>query len=163
MNEAPQATEIKSSRDLVGYFVDEAKRVHGHSPPRRVVGQMAKEIGTLAKERIDVDILRAAIDVIVQKGLDPSALASASFTAQSKLPRGTTYAEMRALDEFRADLQEKYGISWPTGSRLVRGTHGITYVPDPLGCDQPEYVVHWGRPTRSEVLKALRERAKGQQ
>ncbi len=43
---------------------------------------------------------------------------------------------------------------WPTGSRWVRGTHGGTYVQDPLGRDEPSYSVPWGRPTLDQIQAA---------
>jgi DNA-binding transcriptional ArsR family regulator len=61
-----------------------------------------------------------------------------------------------ALKEFLA----KNGGRWPTGTRMARGTHSFTYVPDPLGYEKAvEYEVDWGRPTEAEVIAALRAQA----
>lgn len=42
-----------------------------------------------------------------------------------------------------------------TGCRMARGTHGITYVHDPLGTDPPPFGWPHPRPTRAEIRDAI--------
>jgi hypothetical protein len=59
-----------------------------------------------------------------------------------------------AVDAFVAENKGK----WPTGSRWARGSHGGRYVQDPLGYDWPTHLVPWGRPSKADVARALRDR-----
>lgn len=52
-------------------------------------------------------------------------------------------------------------LSSYTGCRHVRGEHGFGYVRDVLGTDRPPTDWPYARPTRAEILKALKEREKG--
>jgi hypothetical protein len=51
----------------------------------------------------------------------------------------------------------KRELSKFTGCRYVRGTHGATYVADPLGQDRPPSNWPHARPTREQVQTALME------
>jgi hypothetical protein len=152
-----QEAREMTGRAIVTYFVDSARKANDADPPRRVVGQLAKEVGTLQKEGHSSEMILTAIDIMVEKGLDASALSSCVFTAQTEL-RGISRFERHLLASFVEELRMVYGLSWPTGSRMVRGPGAATYVKDPLGVDRPTYSPPWGRPSRSEVVAALRER-----
>jgi hypothetical protein len=48
-----------------------------------------------------------------------------------------------------------YDLSSYTGARVVRGTHGITHVYDPLGRDRPPVGWPHDRPSKAEIRRAL--------
>jgi hypothetical protein len=142
-----------SARLLVAHFVETARDRNEADPPRRLVGQIATEIAKLIKEGISNDALTAGIELLVEKGQDPSTLPSMVFTAQSRL-RGVSLEEQTLLREFLTE----HGGRWPTGSSWVHGMAAGTYVQDPLGFDRPNYDVEWGKPTKKQVVAALIER-----
>jgi hypothetical protein len=153
---ATENEERKTSKQLVTFFVDTAKTRNGLSPPRRVIGQLAKEIDVLRKEGHSDDVVEMGLEILVDKGLDPSALASCVFTAQSQL-KGLTRADRDLLQAFLKKCRDTTGVGWPTGSRWVRGVASGTFISDPLGMDKPMYPVPWGKPSREQVVNALRE------
>lgn len=150
---AARNAEKLTAQELVGWFVDRAREVNGAPPPREIVGHVAKHIDKLRKEGLSSDILKTAIDVLIEKGLDPSSLSSAAFTAQARLRGGLSYEERTVVDDYVRDH------GWPTGWAMHRGTHGVTFVEDPLGHDKPTYAAADHRPTRRQLLDALRSPA----
>lgn len=143
---------------MVTYFVDRAREVNGASPPRRVIGTIAKEIGELVKEKISTDHLLTAIDILVDKGLDPTQLASCVFTAQARMKDGLGREDLQLLNEFLDKEVRPSGLRWPTGSRWRRSQQSGTFVQDPLGLDRPTYSVSWSSPSKAQIVEALRER-----
>ena len=146
-----------SANRCVTYFVDRARQVNGTSPPKRVIGTLAKELGALVKEGHSEDLLLTGIDILVDRGLDPTQIASCVFTAQARMKDGLSRDDLQLLNEFLDTLKAE-GIRWPTGSRWVRSAQAGTFVEDPLGLDQPTYHVPWSRPSKRDIVRALRER-----
>jgi len=149
------AAETTTAKNYVTFFVDLARQKNGgDSPPRRVIGMVAKELGVLTKEGHRPDVIERGIEIMVEKGLDPSNLASCIFSAQSQLKGGS--AEDAAL--LRLFLSENADRGrWPTGWKQTRG-QGLSYKEDPLGFDQPPSGYPNNRPDRKKVIEALRER-----
>lgn len=123
-------------------------RAQGTEPPRRIVGQIASELKKLSDEATE-DELRAALKRLLERGLHPTNLPSALFDVRQ---RGSANGS-----DPLSDLLEAHDGKWPTGSRLVRGSSSAAYVHDPLGYDTPNHPVRWKRPTRAEILSALRK------
>jgi hypothetical protein len=146
-----------SANKLVTYFVDRAREVNGASPPKRVIGTIAKELAALVKEGHSEDLLMTGIDILVDRGLDPTMISSAVFTAQARMKDGMSRADLALLNEFLDGIRAD-GHRWPTGSRWVRSAQAGTFVEDPLGLDQPTYDVPWSRPSKRDIVRALRER-----
>lgn len=74
-------------------------------------------------------------------------------------PARVAVAELAKLA--RRGAPRRGGASAYTGCRHVRGEHGFGYVRDVLGTDRPPTDWPYARPTRAEILKALKEREKG--
>lgn len=132
---------------LVKEFVDMA-REQNTEPPKRVIGQVASELKKLSAEASEPE-LRAALKRLLERGLHPSSLPSALFDVRQ---RGSTNGH-----DPLGELLAAHAGKWPTGTRLVRGSNGAAYVQDPLGYDTPNHAVRWVRPTRPEILSALRK------
>jgi hypothetical protein len=161
---------VENAGTLSAYFVDVCRAFNGTEPPRKVTLRVGTEANKLLREKkIRTEDIRKGIQILVDRGLDPSRLPECVFTAQSipDLPvgpdrvareedRDRRTADRAAIDAFVA----RNGGRWPTGARIVRGTHSSGYVYDPLGY---ETVPRWfnlegsgiHRPTRDEVLEAL--------
>ena len=75
VKDPPGAEEAKNGQDLVAYFVD-ASRALGVEPPKRVIGQVAAEIGNLLREDQPPDRIERALQYLVDRRLNPSALPS---------------------------------------------------------------------------------------
>ena len=147
--------------DLVAFFVETCRATFGQDPPRQIRDRVGKEAGVLIREKTDPDVLKTAIEILVEKGLDPSMLASCAFTAQAQL-QGMTRADRKLLSAFLAQIEQTHGLRWPTGATFKRSISSGTYVEDPLGLDWPTYDVPWSRPTRASVVQALKERSNGE-
>lgn len=106
-----------SAQKIVAYFIDKS-RSDGSEPPKRITGQAAKLIGELVAEGFEPDQIRRGIDTLLERGLHPAALPSTVHAAGLR----------------RAHAPPAQRI---TGWRWVRGTHGSTYVEDPVGTDSP--------------------------
>lgn len=154
----PSGGASTGSQQFVTYFVDRAREVNGASPPRRVIGTIAKEIGELVKEKTNPDHLMTGIDILVDKGLDPTQLASCVFTAQARMKDGLGREDLRLLNEYLEKEVRPAGLRWPTGTRFRRSEQSGTYVQDALGLDRPTYPVSWSSPSKAEIVQALRER-----
>lgn len=155
---SPSGGASTGTQIFVTYFVDRSRQVNGTSPPKRVIGTIAKELAALVKEGHSRDLILTAIDILVDKGLDPTQIASCVFTAQARMRGGITREDVALLSDFLAEIQREHGIRWPTGSRFVRGPAAGTYREDPLGLDKPPYHVPWSSPSKPELIAALRER-----
>jgi hypothetical protein len=139
--------ESPEVQTLVKEFVDMA-REQNTEPPKRVIGQVASELKKLSAEASEPE-LRAALKRLLERGLHPSSLPSALFDVRQ---RGSTNGH-----DPLGELLAAHAGKWPTGTRLVRGSNGAAYVQDPLGYDTPNHAVRWVRPTRPEILSALRK------
>jgi hypothetical protein len=141
-------TETVNTQTLLADFIDRA-RESGADPPRQVIGHLARELKKLVDEGAAEDELRAALERLFERSLSPSMLSSVLFDVRQ---RGGAGANGTVLDAFLA----KHGNAWPTGSRMVRGENGATFVQDALGYDKPTHAVPWSRPTRTEIIQALK-------
>ena len=148
----------QGSQRYVTYFVDRARAANGSHPPKRVIGTVAKEVAALVKEKINPDHLLTGIDILVDKGMDPTQLSSCVFTAQARMKDGMSREDLTMLNEFLDKVVRPAGLRWPTGSRWTRGIAAGTFHPDPLGIDKPPYTVPWSSPSKREIVQALRER-----
>lgn len=148
----------QGAQRYVTYFVDRARAVNGSHPPKRVIGTIAKEVAALVKEKINPDHLLSGIDILVDKGMDPTQLSSCVFTAQARMKDGMSREDLQLLNQFLDEVVRPAGLRWPTGSRWTRGIAAGTFHPDPLGLDRPPYTVPWSSPSKREIVQALRER-----
>jgi hypothetical protein len=95
---AGHGDELPSAQELVAFFVDESRR-QGAVPTPRLVGHVAREVKQLLEQRADVEHVRAALAIVVDKALHPSALPSAVYQAQrATARRGGTDAAFAHLD-----------------------------------------------------------------
>jgi hypothetical protein len=99
---APQPTGTK---ELVAYFVREVRFRADIKPPKRVVGQMARQIKALQDEGIDPATLRRAVKIAAEKGLNPSTLPNVVIQAAREGKRGRRYtaADMAREDDPEGD------------------------------------------------------------
>jgi hypothetical protein len=142
-----------TARDLTAFYVDEV-RARGVTPAERDIGHLAREAKRLLDAGRDPARIHDAITQLVRAGSRPHALES--YTVQSELHYAKRRSpEGRAEDAYRAFVEEN---GRPTGARFVRGSHSGSYVYDPLGFDAPPYDWPYARPTREEILAALRSR-----
>jgi len=96
----PAVTAFTLAQALVAHFVDESTRLHS-PPPRRVTGQIAARVGEMVGEGIDPRRIRAGIDLLLARGLNPQSLPSAVHEAglpppKPRVDRGRSAAEMLA-------------------------------------------------------------------
>ena len=143
--------------NLVAYFVDVCRAFNGADPPKKVRDRMGVEIGRLIKEGIDGRTLRKAIEILVDRGLDPSRLPECVFTAQSQpdIPVGPDRERAARERQALRELLDEHDGRWPTGARFVRSAHAGHCVYDPLGYDPRPHDFPYPRPSREEILKAL--------
>lgn len=91
--------EGADAQALVAHFVDHARSL-GAEPPRRMVGQVAREVGKLVLE-VDVRFVNRAVELLAEKGLNPATLSSLAYEAQvegkKRNGRGLSAAEIRDL------------------------------------------------------------------
>lgn len=101
----PTVSRAPSAQTLVEEWIDHCPA----RPPGRVVGQVAKELGTMLNEGIAYETVRAGLALWHQKSLHPSALASvvhevmnprAAKGAPSRIAAGLAIAD---------ELDAKYG------------------------------------------------------
>lgn len=144
--------ELVEYGNLVGFYVDKYREFHGEVPPRQFRDRFGREIGKLIKEHVSGDVLRLALEIAAERGLNPDQLVNAVVTAQTSPRRSVAKASNSLLDRF---LIEHDG-AWPTGTRMIRGTHSADWVQDVLGYDKAPYPVVWGRPKRDAVIAALK-------
>ena len=78
---------IVGAQSLIAHFVDESARLGGKAP-ERVKGQVAREVGILLKEGFEPATIRAGLDLLLEKRLHPSTLAS--VVHEASLPRRAT-------------------------------------------------------------------------
>lgn len=67
------------ARELVAFYVDESRTRFDASPPKRMIGQVAKQIGELLREGFDPDDLREALRTLAGRRLNPSVLPSLAW------------------------------------------------------------------------------------
>jgi hypothetical protein len=119
----------------------------GVVPDDAVADTLRKHIGRAQAQSIAFETLEQAVEILVDRGYGPGLYPHVVLEAAQRSARGTDLVE---------PFLHQHGGKWPTGSRWVRGTHGGSFVQDPLGYDRPTHSVPWGPPTRKEVLDALR-------
>jgi hypothetical protein len=146
-------TQKTPAQRLVARYVDLGAAA-GVRPTKTTVGRLAREVdGILRDGSYPEPVLAAAIDRMYERGkIDPSMLGS--FAA------GIALAEAKEISgEAEADraFRKICAAGWPTGARLVRGSHGASVVYDPLGTDPPPRDVEWERPSRDQVMAAIKD------
>jgi hypothetical protein len=72
---------------LVAYFVDTYRDLCDDPPPRRIVGQVAQQIGQLAREGFDEQTIEQALRLMLERRQNPSTLASFVLEAKAGPPR----------------------------------------------------------------------------
>lgn len=138
-----------SAQDLVATYVDLIREAGGRRDDRQVA-RVSKQCRALLEEGVEEDVVAEAIGRMISKGIsEPWRLGG--FVNDVLLARAGHHDE---LAEFMAAHEGK----WPTGCRFVRGTHSGSYKYDPLSYEETPYWWDYGRPTRQEVVAALRER-----
>lgn len=74
-----------NAQTLVGYFVEQSCELGGSIPPSRVKGQVAREIKGLVDDGCTDKQIRAGLDLLLEKRLHPSTLAS--LVHEASLPK----------------------------------------------------------------------------
>lgn len=141
------------------FFGDTCVEFGGVLPPVKVIKRVAVEAKKLTAEGITNRDLRKGIQILVDSGMDPSMLPECVFRAQQR-PGMLVGPEKRKHNEERAlidELLDRHDGRWPTGARLVRGSHSGQMVWDPLGYEIRPQNFPYGRPTREQILEALRD------
>lgn len=142
----------------IGYFVDVCRAFGGVDPPTKVRARVGTEIKKLQSEGITIAHLKLGIQILVDRGLDPSRLPECVFTAQQKPDTLVGPDRERASEDAQLirDLLDRNDGRWPTGARFVRGFSAGHTVFDPLGYDpRPRDFPH-PKPSRDDVIRALR-------
>jgi hypothetical protein len=137
----PGPEEELSCRDLTAAWIDRVREVSSHPPPKQTVGKMIAQIRELLKTH-PPDLIRDALLLAANDGKPPALLPDLVLRVQTHGDQATV-----------RDWVQQNG--WPTGTRFVRGSHGGSYVPDPLGYDRAPHPVSWGSPTRVAIREAL--------
>lgn len=75
-----RAERAPTARDIVARWVDQ----HDEKPPKRIIGQVAQQVGEMLHEGIDPDTLIRGLVAWTSKGLAPSALPSFVHEAQNR-------------------------------------------------------------------------------
>lgn len=102
------------ANDLVAEYVDHADSLN-IVLPKQVKGAAAQQVGKLLREGIPPELIRKALRLLNEKGLNAASLPSLVVEAQAN--RNGTKGKRK------------------TGWRQVRGSHGTSYVRDPEGTD----------------------------
>lgn len=147
--------EPKSARPAPAqYYVDYTNQLYGFKPHKSLIGRMGTVAKNVAKdESITENVLYRAIEIVVEKEMDPGSLYLATFQAQTEKKKESARKENKIFNDF---LKENGG--WPTGARFARGTHSGHYVYDPLGYDRPPADFPFTKPRREDIIEALRNR-----
>ena len=147
-----------SSFNPVGFLVDTCRAFNGTDPPAKVRARIGAEVGKLRKEGIEVRHIRKGIEILVDRGLDPSRLPECVFTAQSRpdMPVGPDRERADEEREMIRQLLDAHDGRWPTGARFVRGYGAGHTVYDPLGYDPRPHDFPYPKPPRDDVIRALR-------
>jgi hypothetical protein len=66
-------TAQPSAQEIVAHYIDDARDL-GYEPPRRVVGQIARQVGELLDEGQPPDLITAALVLMTERRLHPSTL-----------------------------------------------------------------------------------------
>jgi hypothetical protein len=103
----PGGNELKNGQDLVAHFVD-ISRDMGVDPPSKVVGHVASQVGLLLGEGQPYDRVERALDLLVERRMNPSALASLILEA------GAGPARRRRLEEERQGSNLSGTVEAPT-------------------------------------------------
>lgn len=86
---------------LVGGYVDALKAI-GAPAPKRLVGQVARQVGELVKEGLTSDVIRKALELLVERRLNPASLPSLVPEAAAG-PRRPPRVPRAAADAYRRD------------------------------------------------------------
>ena len=141
-----------SAQQIVRVYMDLLKDSGVPHRPAMLAGRMGRAAKLLLAEGIKEEVIIEGVRTMLSRGyVDPSLLDS--FVTEVAVKKG----QQGASDPL-SQLLAKHNGRWPTGTRLSRGSHGTTYVRDPLGYEWPQHEVPWGRPSRKEVIHALRSR-----
>ncbi len=127
-----------AANELVAVYVD---GLAGAFPAKRAIEPMAAAIRELLEEGCPRDQLEGAVRLAADRGAPASQLSALVITAYRRRERA---AMTRFVDEY----------GWPTGCRLVRGSHAMQEVYDVLGTDRPPGGWPHERPGRVEVEAA---------
>jgi hypothetical protein len=74
-----------NAQALVAWYVDRVREL-GAEPPKRAVGQVARQVGELTGEGFDEEVIRAALGLMVERRLHPAVLPSLMLEAQAGPP-----------------------------------------------------------------------------
>jgi hypothetical protein len=100
---AATARASTSSQALVAYFVREFRTRLRVEPPRDTIGQVAKEIHKLVTGNCDAATIERAIQIMVEKGLNPSSLSKLYLQAAAERGMGKTKLSAREVLEPKPD------------------------------------------------------------
>jgi hypothetical protein len=83
----PNALELRANpQALVAYYVDQYTEIANQRPPKRVVGQVAQQVGQLADDGVDAPTIEAALRLMLQRRQNPSTLPSFILEAAAGPP-----------------------------------------------------------------------------
>lgn len=145
------------SQRFVALYVDtchQKGRPHMLGLKGRIAQQVKQIITGYGSEDVDRDHLARAIVAFVERNRS-NALELAELCVEiAKADMGAPPAELASVRREASAWIKANG--WPTGARLVRGTHSATLVYDPLGLEPIPYK-DWPYPQPSfdEVAEAL--------
>jgi len=140
-SEAAEGTDEETVQNLLAAWIDRVRELTRLSPPKQTIGRMAAQIRDLVKTHPPT-LVRTALMQCADAGLPPSWLPERVLRAQVQ-PQQSVVQQW---------IKER---GWPTGVRYQRGTHGGTYVADPLGYDRPPPSLRFSPPTRAQLQEAL--------
>lgn len=141
------------------FFSDTCVEFNGCRPPTKVIKRVAVEAKKLKDSGVNNYHLKKGIQILIDGGMDPSHLPECVFRAQSRphMLVGPAKAEYAAESALLRELLDKNDGRWPTGARMVRGSHAGQMVYDPLGYERRPEGFPYPKPSREEVLGALRD------
>lgn len=134
------------TQNLLGEYLD-ALKAYDIRPTKRFIGQLSKAIKRVVDEKQPPERVAAALREMAFKGSAPSEIDNALVRAARKTDGGIGLLR---------DFMDENGGRWPTGVRLMRGTHGATGAYDPLGFERVPADWPHAKPTADEVRAALR-------
>jgi hypothetical protein len=96
-----------SAQALVAYYVD-LQRELGVDPPKRLIGQTARQVGELLREGQPAQVVARALELLVERRLHPS-------TLPSLIPEAIAGPGKRAEREHPVDALVREAFEGPDG------------------------------------------------
>jgi predicted DNA-binding transcriptional regulator AlpA len=104
-----------NAQTVVAHYVD-LLAAEGSPAPKRLVGQVARQVGELAKEGIEEALLERAVEILVERRLNPATLPSLILEAAAgpgRRPTREHEVDRRVRDAFGLSAEELLGRQRP--------------------------------------------------